>query len=173
MLLSPIYPYSPAQTPFSLHSAPRIGSKITAIKTLSTRTPTAVSIGVNQPWVRLGNPGTVGIRPWECSQRVAGYLGIVDHRVAVSGVEELCAPLAMAHPASRSSNLRLRCSGLPPMFSLRRRTCWPKCALNSKAPNDARSQPPRCGGLNDLRPFLVSLSPLRPLFLSAQSEAKA
>lgn len=59
------------------------------------------------------------------------------------------------------------------MFSLRRRTCLPKCALNSKAPSDARSQPPRCGGLNDLRPFLVSLSPLRPLFLSAQSEAKA
>lgn len=61
------------------------------------------------------------------------------------------------------------------MFSLCRRTSWPKSALNSKAHSDARSQPPRCGGLSDLRPFLVSLSlsPLRPLFLSALSEAKA
>lgn len=94
----------------------------------------------------------MGIRPWECSHPGCW---LPWHRGPPSGcVRSRRALLPACHGAPSLAQLQPQA---PPL----RTSCVlsaPKCALNSKAPSDARSQPPRCGGLNDLRPFLVSLS---------------
>lgn len=114
------HPYSPAQTPSLLHSSPRIGSKVTAKRSLRCSPPGSLQLSPRDfinPGFSWGIQGrgnlAVGIWPWECSHQIAGYLGILGHRVAVSGAEELCAPLAVAHSAPRSGNLRFHGSGLP------------------------------------------------------------